>query len=208
MSKPTIYPLFSTPVYVNNVGPFDRPDLKALKYTSTMPTGGTYNFLSSVDKRVLDRPEFRGVHEIVMREVNVYARQLLCVNDKIEFYVTDSWVNLHRRGHSAGAHFHHNSLISGVLYLHVAESTGDLVFHRDVLSLVPFPPALDLDMSSFNLYNCKTWSYKPKTNDICLFPSVVMHSADPNEADEERACLAFNVFVRGDIGTLHKLHIR
>ncbi len=208
MSKPTIYPLFSTPVYVNNVGPFDRPDLKALKYTSTMPTGGTYNFLSSVDKRVLDRPEFRGVHEIVMREVNVYARQLLCVNDKIEFYVTDSWVTLHRRGHSAGAHFHHNSLISGVLYLHVAESTGDLVFHRDVLSLVPFPPALDLDMSSFNLYNCKTWSYKPKTNDICLFPSVVMHSADPNEADEERACLAFNVFVRGDIGTLHKLHIR
>jgi uncharacterized protein (TIGR02466 family) len=208
MSKPTIYPLFSAPVYVNNVGPFEHPDLKTLKYTSTMPTGTSYNFLSSVDKRVLDRPDFRGVHEIVMREVNVYARQLLCVNDRIEFYVTDSWVNVHRRGHSAGAHMHHNSLISGVLYLHVTETTGDLVFHRDVLSLVPFPPSLDLDMSSFNLYNCKSWSYKPKTNDICLFPSVVMHSADPNESDEERVCLAFNVFVRGDIGTLHKIRIQ
>jgi len=208
MNKPAIYPLFSAPLYVNNVGPFDRPDLSSLQYSSTLPSGGAYNFRSSVDKRVLDRPDFRHVHEIVMKEVNVYARQLLCVNERIEFYVTDSWVNLHRRGQSAGAHVHHNSLISGVLYLHVTERTGDLVFHRDALSLVPFPPALDLDMSSFNLYNCKSWSYTPKMNDICLFPSVVMHSAEPNQSDEERACLAFNVFVRGDIGALHKLSIR
>ena len=208
MNKPTIYPLFATPVYVGNVGEFERPDLKSLEYSSTIPNGGAYNFLSSVDKKVLDRPEFRHVHEIVMREVNSYARELLRVNRAIELYVTDSWVNVHRRGQSAGPHVHHNSLISGVLYLQVTESTGDLVFHRDVLSLIPFPPALDLDVDSFNLYNCKSWSYKPKTNDICLFPSVVMHSADPNDSDEERWCLAFNVFVRGDIGSLHKLRIR
>jgi uncharacterized protein (TIGR02466 family) len=208
MSKPTIYPLFSAPVYVNNVGPFERPNLKALEYSSTIPSAGSYNFLSTVDKKVLDRPDFRHVRDIVLKEINIYARQLLCVSDRIEFYVTDSWINLHRRGQSAGAHVHHNSLISGVLYLHVTDATGDLVFHRNVLSLVPFPPALDLDMHSFNIYNCKSWSYTPKTNDICLFPSVVMHSADANESDEERACLAFNVFVRGDIGSLHKLSIK
>jgi uncharacterized protein (TIGR02466 family) len=208
MSKPTIFPLFSTPVYVNNVGDFERPNIKALEFTSTMPNGGVYNFLSSVDKNVLERPDFKNVREIVLREIERYTRELLGVNKKIEFYLTNSWVNVHRRGHSAGQHFHHNSLISGVLYLKTAETSGDLVFHKDVLSPIPFPPALDLDIDSFNLYNCKSWGYRPKTNDICLFPSVVMHSVDPNESDEERCSLAFNVFARGEIGQLHKLSIK
>ena len=103
---------------------------------------------------------------------------------------------------------HHNSLISGVLYLQVTETTGDLVFHRDVLSLIPFPPALDLDMDSFNLYNCKSWSYKPKTNDIvCSRPwSCTLRTR--TSLTRKDACLAFNVFVRGDIGSLHKLRIK
>jgi len=35
-----------------------------------------------------------------------------------------------------------------------------------------------------------------------------MHAADPNQSDEERWCLAFNVFVRGDFGPLHQLSIK
>jgi uncharacterized protein (TIGR02466 family) len=203
-----IFPLFSTPVYVNNVGDFPRPPLDALTYSSSMPGGGVYHFLSSVDKNVLDRPDFKNVRDIVIREINVYAHEILAVNRDIEFYITNSWVNQHKRGHQAGAHMHHNSLISGVLYLRANENSGDLVFHREVLSLVPFPPTLDLDMTAFNIYNCKSWGYKPKTNDICLFPSVVSHSVDANHSDEDRWCLAFNVFVRGHIGAVHKLTIK
>jgi uncharacterized protein (TIGR02466 family) len=203
MNKPTIYPLFSAPVYVNNVGDFARPDIRSLEYS-----GGSYNFLSSTDKNVLHRSDFKGIHDIVMKEVDLYARELLRVNRNVEFYITNSWINIHRRGHSAAPHVHHNSLISGVLYLKVNEASGALVFHRDLLSLVPFPPALDLDLDSFNLYNCKSWGHRPKTNDIVLFPSVVMHSADPNESDEERWSLAFNVFVRGNFGPEHKLSIK
>ncbi|HEX5046045.1 MAG TPA: putative 2OG-Fe(II) oxygenase [Gammaproteobacteria bacterium] len=207
MSQRMVFPLFSTPVYVNNVGEFLRPDLESLEYSSTLGEF-SYNFQSSVDKNVLDRPEWQGVHALVMQEINAYAREVLAVNKGIEFFVTNSWVNIHRRGQSAGPHVHHNSLISGVLYLRVTETTGDLLFHRNDLSLIPFPPALDLDMDSFNIYNCKSWAYRPKTNDICLFPSVVMHSADFNRSDEERACLAFNVFVRGSFGGHHKLNLR
>jgi uncharacterized protein (TIGR02466 family) len=211
MNERLVYPLFSTPVYVNNVGAFERPDLKSLEYSSRTPAGGVSPFMSSVDKNVLDRPEFEKVRELVMREVDYYAREVCRVSKSIEFYVTNSWINVYRRGDRAGPHMHHNSLISGVLYLKAAETAGaggEIVFHRDVHSLVPFPPALDLDMDSFNLYNCKSWAHKPKTNDICLFPSVVSHSVEPNGSDEQRWSLAFNIFVRGSIGSMHRLTLR
>jgi len=207
-TRKIVMPLFSTPVYVNNVGEFVRPDLLSLEYASSLADGTAYNFLSSVDKRVLHRPEFRGVHEIVVNEIHAYAREILGVSKSIEFYVTNSWINIHKRGQAAGAHVHHNSLISGVLYLKVNDASGDLVFHRSEPSLVPFPPALDLDIESFNIYNCKSWGYKPKTNDICLFPSVLNHSTDVNQSNEDRWCLAFNVFARGKIGRLHELELR
>ena len=203
MQQKLIFPLFSTPLYVNNVGAFPLPDIKTLEYET-----GPYNFVTSADKRVLHRPDFKHVHDLVMREIESYTREVLLVKKSIEFYVTDSWINIHGRGHNAGPHTHNNSLISGVLYLKVNETSGDLVFQRDILSLVPFPPALDLDVEFFNIYNCKSWAHKPKVNDLCLFPSVVMHAADANESDEERWCLAFNAFVRGSIGSLHKLTIR
>ncbi len=199
----SILPLFATPVYINNVGNFQKPDMGSVEFTS-----GAYSFLTSVDKYILDRPDFAVIRDVVLKEVGVYAHEILAVNAGVEFYITNSWINVHKRGHAAGAHIHHNSLISGVLYLQVNENSGDLVFHRDVLSLIPFPPTVDMDMDSFNIYNCKSWGHKPKTNDICLFPSVVSHSADPNQSDEDRWCLAFNTFVRGDIGKLHKLAIR
>jgi uncharacterized protein (TIGR02466 family) len=208
MSKPQIFPLFSVPLYVNDVGDFEKPDLKRLEYSSALATGSSFNFRSSIDKNVLDRPEFSHLHDIVMKEVELYAREVFRVNRGIEFYVTNSWVNIYSRGDAAGPHIHHNSLISGVLYLNVPEASADLVFHRDVLTLIPFPPALDLDMDSFNIYNCKSWGHKPKTNEICLFPSVVSHSVEFNHSDEERSCLSFNVFVRGNIGSLHKLSLK
>jgi uncharacterized protein (TIGR02466 family) len=202
MSKPQIIPLFSTPVYINNVGDFPRPDIPSLEYAT-----GPYEFKTSVDKNVLDRPDFAQMKALVMREIDMYTRELLRVTRSVDFYITNSWVNVHRRGDTAIPHVHHNSLISGVLYLKVDDASGDIVFHRDLLSLVPFPPALDLDMDSFNLYNCKSWGHKPKTNDICLFPSVVMHSVDRNASGEERWSVAFNVFARGRFGTDHELTI-
>ena len=117
------------------------------------------------------------MHDVVMKEVDLYAHGVFGVSRNVQFYVTNSWINVHRRGQAAGQHIHGNSLISGVLYLNVNETSGDLVFHRDIYSLIPFPPALDFDVDPFNIYNCKSWSYKPKkrTTSACS-PRTVMHS--------------------------------
>jgi len=208
MNQPMVYPLFSTPIYINNVGDLECPDIKPLEFTSKVPTGGEVTFLSSIDKYVLERPEFAHTRSIVMNEVNKYGREVLRVDRNIEFHITNSWINVYRPGDQAGSHNHNNSLISGVLYLKVSEDSGDIIFYRDIMSLVPFPPALDLAIDSSNIYNCKQFGHRPRKNEIVLFPSVVMHSVGQNNSNEERWCLAFNVFVRGRIGGLHELILK
>ena len=53
-SSQRIFALFSTPLYVNNVGDFPRPDLRSLEYASAADTGGVYNF-----KKVAANSEIR-----------------------------------------------------------------------------------------------------------------------------------------------------
>jgi uncharacterized protein (TIGR02466 family) len=203
-----IFPLFSTPLYVNNLGEFARPDLTRLEYTHLTPTGEPFGFLSSVDKNVLDRPELREIHRLVLAEVGFYAHNLFAITRGAEFFITNSWVNIYGRGDRAGAHIHHNSLFSGVLYLQTTDAGGEIVFHRDSQSQIPLPSAIDPEVDSHNIYNCRSWGYQPRTNDICIFPSILSHSVQPNQSDEARWSLAFNVFVRGEFGAIHKLRLK
>ena len=208
MDQPKIFPLFSAPVYINNVGSFPIPDFKQLEFTDNTPGAGYHGFLSTVDKYVLNRPEFQHIHQLVLGEINRYTREVLAVNRRIEFYVTNSWININRPGDQGGAHTHNNSLISGVLYLKAPANGGNILFYRDINSLLPFPPALDLDIDSQNIYNCKQFGHSPKDFDVCLFPSVLMHSVGTNESTEDRWCLPFNVFVKGELSGLHQLSLK
>ncbi len=207
-NQPMVYPLFSSPVYTRVLETFDIPDISSLEFTNRLPTGGTHSFLTSTDKHILDKSEFADIREIIIREINTYAKGTLCISKRIEFYVTNSWININRPGDQCPLHNHNNSLISGVLYLKTPDKCGDLYFYRDILSLVPFPPSLDLETDSQNIFNCKNFSITPKIYQICLFPSVTMHSVAVNLSSEERWCLPFNVYVRGEIGGMHELYLK
>lgn len=208
MTSRRIFPLFSTPVYVNNLGNFEKPDLRYLDYTHTTPAGESFSFLSSVDKNVLDRPELGHIRSLIEAEIEFCARDLYSLTTEVEFYITNSWVNIYGRGDQAGAHLHHNSLLSGVLYLQASDAGGEIVFHKDMQSQVPFPLAIDPEVVAQNIYNCRSWGYRPQTNDICIFPSGLSHSVQPNASDEARWSLAFNAFIRGQFGAIHKLHLK
>jgi uncharacterized protein (TIGR02466 family) len=208
MATRQIFPLFSTPVYVNNLGDISKPDLRHLEYTHVTPSGQAYNFLSSVDKNVLDRPELVDVRALIMAEIEFCAREIYCITPSARFYITNSWVNIYGKGDEAGAHVHHNSLLSGVLYLQSPEAGGEIVFHKDSHAQNVFPLALDPEVTSSNIYNCKSWGYGPRTNDICIFPSYLSHSVQPNASEQARWSLAFNVFVKGEFGAIHRLNLK
>ena len=198
-----IFPLFSAPVYKNNAGPLSIPELDQLDFKK-LP--GDVWCLES--KYVLDLPEFKSVRQVVEHEIKFYTRNILRVDEKIEFYITNSWINKHTEGDHLTRHLHNNSIISGVIYLETSPDSGDIIFYRPFHSMFPYPKTVDLDVVDYNIYNCQSWSITPKNNDIILFPSMLEHSSEPNRTDIPRYCIAFNVFVRGTFGILHKLDIK
>ena len=60
---------------------------------------------------------------------------------------------------------------------------------------------MDLGFKEFNILNSKNWSFVPKNNQLFIFPPWLLHSVSNNESDQERYSLAFNVYIKGKIGT-------
>ena len=50
------------------------------------------------------------------------------------------------------------------------------------------------------MYNSTSWKFNVETNDLVLFPSSLEHSVEKKKGSNLRISLAFNVFIKGNIG--------
>jgi hypothetical protein len=63
----------------------------------------------------------------------------------------------------------------------------------------------EITPSTFNMYNSSSWWVPVGSKELILFPSEVPHAVPVNETEKVRVSLAFNVFVRGQIGNKKEL---
>ena len=101
------------------------------------------------------------------------------------------WVNKNFKGCFNKPHSHGYGRISGVYYLNTPKSSGDLVF---------------LDMSKINNVNFQflddanffqEFAIKPKEYDLILFFSETIHYVQPNNSDQDRISMSFNIDISG-----------
>lgn len=190
-------PLFSKPVFVNKVIISDyiqkyvkNLDFYKMSNTSGKLTNNTY---------VLDDETLASLKEEIESNIKNYMHEVLEVDDSIVFYITNSWVTLHEHSDYAQPHTHTNSLISGTLYINIPKDDDSLFqFHSpDSHKLFGmFQPKV----KNFNSWNSQVCSVKPETGTLILFPSDLSHGTTKMTSEtDNRYCLAFNVFLKGDI---------
>jgi len=198
--------LFPTPLYISKIGKVTEGELQHvanLEYEVMESKNGEY----SKDKYILSRPAFSRLKDEIDTHVGIYCHDVLKISKDVFFYMTNSWVVKHNPGDWGHNHIHTNSLISGVAYLQVNDTSGSLIFHADINNLL-FPPTLDLEFTDTNLLNFKKMAVDPEPNMITLFPSKLQHSVDENKSNKTRYSLAFNYFIKGHIGTKEfELHL-
>ena len=187
--------IFPTPVLRTNIGrEFTEEELQFFVRLQSKTTGNVLN-MRTVDTRVLDAPELRSLRSFIEDHVDQFARKTICTSERLEFYITQSWINYTRPGQSHHRHCHTNSLISGVLYLSAVKEVDGICFYRNA------PPAIKAGDDVQNAFSAASWRFSVGAGDLILFPSNVTHGVDQNRGGHVRASLAFNTFVRGELGS-------
>jgi len=198
-----IHELFPIPLYHARLAPVDSLTLAKLTNLKFDAPGAEEEYVvheETVERHVLDRPEFIALKKTIQAHIDHYVYELLGVTKDQRWEVSSSWVNKSAKGNYHANHWHSNSLVSGVLYLRTDEKSGAICFNKDRSHRNLWGDTITIDFVKPTIYNSAAMSILPTDGDLLLFPSLLNHSVEHNESSIDRYSLAFNVFPRGTIG--------
>lgn len=204
--KHTVTPLFPIPFYKTNLGYIPQDISDAIMNLEYERTPGDNNYYS-VNKYVLEISELKVLKNHLMTHVNFFVYDVLDVKSNMQFRIENSWVNKHHKGDASPEHYHGNSLISGVFYLATNEESGSLILYKDKTHYNLWTETVRVDFNwqdrgktTSNFFNTSSIEYRPQSNDLILFPSLLNHEVTKNNSEFIRYSLAFNIFPRGETG--------
>jgi len=187
--------IFPTPVMRTNIGRnFTKEEGRFFEKMQGAPHPNVSN-IRSADTRILDAPEMQSIRSFVVEHINQYARKIISTDPNLEFYLTQSWLNYTQKGESHHRHVHTNSLISGVLYVNAKKEVDGICFYRNSGAQI------SVTDQYVNWYNAPSWCLSVGIGDVVLFPSNLSHGVEQTTGEHTRISLAFNAFVRGQIGS-------
>jgi uncharacterized protein (TIGR02466 family) len=194
MIESTVNGIFPTPIYISKLGRELTKKELSLVDKSKLDFYKNDGNITSNDNYILNHKSFSFLKEDLDLRVQDYFNKVLSTTDAVIPYITQSWLNYTETKQYHHKHQHPNSLVSGVFYVNCHEELDKIKFFNDTYKTIK------PEIKDWNLYNSETWWFTVKTGDIILFPSSLTHMVETKEGDNTRISLAFNVFIKGNIG--------
>ena len=188
--------LFPIPVMASHIGREFTHDEK--DFMLKLPTKLNMGNVTSVDKNVLDYDELKGIRDFVQSKIEDYFQNIICPTTDTSIYITQSWLNYTSKNQFHHKHNHSNSYLSGVIYIDTHPSEDKIHFINPVYNLFP----LYMNSIEYHDFNAMDWWLPVYTGRILLFPSHLTHYVSNLQTDTQRISLAFNTFLRGEIGDI------
>jgi len=192
---PQIAILFPTPVFVakSNSDLTSKEEIEKIiqqgmkKNTSNSTSINSYIFNENLKE----------LKQFCEQQIKIYVEEIICPKEELDFYITQSWLNVNKPGEFHHGHCHSNSIISGVFYISTEED--DKIVFTDPNTKVK--DLIEVGFREYNTWNTTNWFLHAITNELVLFPSWLSHKVEPNEkATKDRISLSFNTFVKGALG--------
>jgi len=99
---------------------------------------------------------------------------------RTDIKILEMWANVNNKN-NFNIHHVHEGIISGVFYLQVPENSGRLILCNPAIRSHNHP------------IRCKDFPIKPQKLALIMFPSWLEHYVEPNQSDEPRISISFNI---------------
>jgi uncharacterized protein (TIGR02466 family) len=197
--KEEIKSLFPTPIYFSKLErKLNEEELLFIKNNKKNIFKSDNNSLSE-DTYILNNPVFNNLKKELLKNVKNYFNKIICPSNNITPYITQSWITYTEEKEHHNKHDHQNSLISGVFYVEANKNYDNIKFFKKETTM------LRIETKDFNLFNSGSWWFPVETSQIILFPSYLSHCIENKKGKDTRISLAFNVFVKGELGLKKEL---
>ena len=205
----TINGIFPCPVYVTkrdtNLDSTEEKEIEDI-IAEGMFLDGTCGEAQDqhTDNTYIFNTNLKNLKEFCEEHIKNYVKKIIVPkNEELDFYITQSWLNVVEPGGEIYPHWHANSIISGTFYLTVEED--DTIKFND--PFWKYKHCMEMDNREFNLWNSMSWNFPVNSNELFLFPSWLDHKVESNEkATTNRISLSFNTFVRGPLGSRARIN--
>ena len=200
MIQSTVHSIFPTPVYFSQLNrKLTKKELLKVDNIKKDCHNNSGNITSN-NNYVLNLKEFKNIKNEIDLRIKDYFEKVICSSNNLTPYITQSWLNYTNKKEYHHQHEHPNSFVSGVFYINSNKEYDKIKFFKKDYYQIIKP-----EVKEYNLYNSDNWWFSVKTGDIILFPSSLTHMVEIKQGDNTRVSLAFNIFVKGSIGTNDKL---
>ncbi len=145
---------------------------------------------------LMSRPEpgFSKISKMFPIAASTYAQQIGAkINIASYEFEANAWVNINKKGGFNSIHTHGRFHISGVYYVkQPAVKSGESGMIEFVNSRFDHHIYQELNSNAF----APKVSMRPKAGEMIVFPSTLLHSVYPNDSEEERITIAWNLIFR------------
>ena len=191
--------IFPCPVYrAHRDSDLELSEKKEIK--GIVEEGGMHQnkFNSTSNSSHIFNTRLYNLKEFCENHIKIYVNEIINPENELDFYITQSWLNVTKPGEKHHKHDHQNSLISGVFYIATVED--DKIMFYD--SSAKLKERMRIPPKEYNIWNSSSWFFSVEKNNLLLFPSWLDHSVDQNKnATTGRISLSFNVFAKGIFGS-------
>ena len=195
-----VHQLFPEPVYVSTIGrALTKKELKTIN-KHKKETYKNQGNITSKDNYVLENKTLKNLKKDLHTKVMDYFDKVICTDNLITPYITQSWINYTESDQFHHRHSHPNSLVSGIFYISADKKVDSVTFYKGYLD-----SRIKLDVTKYNIFSSSTCTFPVETGNILLFRSSLEHGVDKKKGNNIRSSLSFNIFIKGTVGHKEEL---